>query len=79
MEVRNRPNESAEALLHHDHYTPEELATLLEVDVNLIRHAAFVGELRAFVVDHHICSIHREAVLLWLEAGRAQPAKPKMR
>jgi hypothetical protein len=58
-------------LLRRDLYTPEEVADLLEFDVNFVRHAAFTGDLRAYVVDHHILGIRRADVLAWL-ARRAQ-------
>lgn len=61
---RIRP--SVEELLHRDHYEPEDLADLLDMDVHLIRHAAFSGELHATIVNHHILSIRREDVLDWL-------------
>jgi hypothetical protein len=51
-------------------YTPEELATLLEVDVNLIREAAYNGRLKAEIVDHNIISISRADALRWLDARR---------
>jgi hypothetical protein len=57
---------SFEHLFWQDHYRPEELAELLEVDVNLIRHAIFLGELHAAVLDHHILDIRRSDVLRWL-------------
>jgi hypothetical protein len=53
-----------------DHFTPEELATLLEMDVNLIREAAFNGRLKAEIVDHTIIRISRADALRWLDARR---------
>jgi hypothetical protein len=53
--------------LTQDCYTPEELATLLEMDVNLIRQAAYNGRLKAFIVEHHVLSISRADALHWLE------------
>lgn len=64
--MSTRGEELAERLIHQDHFEPDDLATLLEMDVSLIRHAAFAGELKATVVDHHIVSIRREDVLAWL-------------
>jgi len=55
-----------EHLFKQDHYRPEELADLLEVDANLIRHAIFLGELPAKVIDHHILEIPRSEVIHWL-------------
>jgi hypothetical protein len=53
-------------LMHQDHFTPEELSELLEIDVNAIRHAAFTGDLVAVIAEHDIVSIDRSAVLSWL-------------
>jgi hypothetical protein len=57
---------SFEHLFKQADYRPEELADLLEVDVNLIRHAIFIGELPAKVIDHHILEIPRSEVIHWL-------------
>jgi hypothetical protein len=71
MVTRDQLNESPEELLHHDHYDPDELARLLEMDRHLIRHAVFSGNLNAYVVGHQIISIRREDVLRWLKARDA--------
>ena len=52
--------------IHHDHYSVEELAKLLGMSRSVIEHAAFTGELKAFVVDHHVLDILRSDVLIWL-------------
>ncbi|HEV2108496.1 MAG TPA: hypothetical protein VGR16_09570 [Thermomicrobiales bacterium] len=62
-----RIHPSIDELLHQDHYEADELADLLDMDVKLIRHAAFSGELRAAIINHHILSIRREDVLDWLK------------
>jgi hypothetical protein len=67
MEVPNRPKRSPAELLSQSSFTPEELATLLEMDVNLIRQAAYNGRLEATILDHDIVSISRAAALRWLE------------
>jgi len=68
MRIESRyDRESAEELLHHDHYTPEELSSLLGISVYGIQQAARDGRLKAHIVDHHILSIRREDVLNWLE------------
>lgn len=69
METRRRRIDAAE-LLHKDHYTPEELADLLDMPIYLIRHAARRGELKAFISDHRILSLRREDVIRWLEQRR---------
>lgn len=66
MEREHMSREEIEDLLHHAYYRPEELAMLLTMDVNLIRHAAFSGELKARVIDHHILSIERADAVDWL-------------
>ena len=64
-------------VLRDDHYSPQELADLLDMDCHFIRQEVFCGRLHAFVCDHHIQSIRREDVLRWLEergAGAARAA-----
>ena len=58
--------ESIAELLQHDHYTPEDLAELLNMDAWAIRRAARTGELPAFIVDHQILCILREDAIHWL-------------
>lgn len=55
-----------ERLMRQDHYTPQELADLLEMPLSLITHDAFAGKLHANIVDHDIVSIRREDVITWL-------------
>jgi hypothetical protein len=64
----SQPLASPSELLRQETYSPEELADLLELDLNFVRHAAFTGQLRAFVVDHRILGIRRDDVLVWLTA-----------
>jgi hypothetical protein len=59
-------------LLHHDHYTCEELAALLDIDLHYVQHEALTGHLKATIVEHHIVSIHRDAVVDWLRARQVQ-------
>lgn len=54
-------------LLHKDHYTAEELARLLGVDIHLIQQDAQCGRLKAYIVDHHVLDIRREDVLAWFQ------------
>lgn len=63
VEVRRR--ESLFDLLHHDHYTVDEVARLLDISAHIIQHAAFSGELRAQILGHHILSLRREDVVAW--------------
>ncbi|HYH11163.1 MAG TPA: hypothetical protein VD789_02320 [Thermomicrobiales bacterium] len=55
-------------LLHRDHYSPDELARLLGMDLHLILHDAQWGRLRAYIVDHHVLDIRREDAIAWLQA-----------
>jgi hypothetical protein len=66
MVARDRLDESIEDLLHHDHYSPEELSRLLDLPIHIIRHAAFTGELKAYIVGHHIVSLRRDDIVRWL-------------
>lgn len=70
MEVRRR--ESLFDLLHHDHYTVDEVARLLDISVHIVQHAAFSGELRAQILGHHILSLRREDVVTWFIARDEQ-------
>jgi excisionase family DNA binding protein len=54
-------------LLKQETYQPEALATLLGIDLDVIRHAVFSGALPATMVGHDIVSIRRAEVLRWLE------------
>ena len=67
MTTRSFTNrESIDELLRHDHYTPEDLAELLGMDIWSVRRAARTGELRAFIVDHHVLCIRRVDAIRWL-------------
>jgi hypothetical protein len=62
---------SPEELLHAERYTPEELSELTGVGIDVIRRAAYDGELDATVVDTDIVEIPRTAALQWLTARAA--------
>ena len=64
--MRNEETGRMDRLMHQDHFTPEDLADLLDMDVNVVRHAAFTGDLVAIIAEHDIVSIDREAALSWL-------------
>jgi hypothetical protein len=53
-------------LLHHDHYSPDELARVLGMDIHVILQEARTNKLKAYIVDHHVLDIHRKDVLEWL-------------
>jgi hypothetical protein len=65
-EVQHRDVESIEEILHHDVYTPQELARLLDMEVAVIEQQAFRGELKAKIFNHQVVSIRREDVIDWL-------------
>jgi hypothetical protein len=75
--MEERRPESMYDLLHHDHYTPQQLADLLEIGVHVIHHAAFTGALRAQIVGHEVISIRREDAVTWFErySGGIPPAR----
>lgn len=74
MEKRTRV--SLFELLHHERYTADEVARLLGLSVDIVRHAAFAGELPAEIVGHHIIRVRREDVVAWCEArDRADHAR----
>jgi aryl carrier-like protein len=62
-----RTDSSIEELLRREHYTPEELSRLLGIGLDVIRHAAFTGELRAEIREHDIISVQRQDALTWLD------------
>jgi excisionase family DNA binding protein len=64
--------ESVYELLQRDHYTPEEVADLLGIGLDAVRHAAFTGDLRATIVEHDIIRLSRDDVVAWFaERDRA--------
>ena len=65
MEPESRHPKSALELLHDEHYTPDDVARLLDIGVHIVRHAAFTGELRARILGHHVLSLQREDVVAW--------------
>jgi hypothetical protein len=74
METRRR--ESTYELLHHERYTVNDVARLLEIDVHIVQHAAFAGELRAQILGHHILSVRREDVVAWWTARNGREPIP---
>jgi hypothetical protein len=66
--MERRTHHSLQELLLQDRYTPEEVAELLEIGLDVVRHAAFTGELRAEIAEHDIISIRRDDVLAWVGA-----------
>ena len=76
--MERRAHHSLHELLQQDRYTPEEVAELLEIGLDVVRHAAFSGELRAQIAEHDIISIRREDVLAWVGAsGEPDAARPR--
>lgn len=68
MEARDRRPPIFE-LMQQEHFTPEEVADLFEIGLDVVRHAAFAGELPAQIINHDIISIRRDDAVRWL-AGR---------
>jgi aryl carrier-like protein len=65
--MERRAHHSIHELLQQDRYTPEEVSELLGIGLDVIRHAAFAGTLRADIEGHDIISLRREDVLAWLQ------------
>jgi hypothetical protein len=53
--------------LHHEHFSVEELADVLDVSPSVIRSAVRRGDLKGFIVDHHIVDIMRADAIDWLK------------
>ena len=68
-QVTQERDDSIFALLHEDHYTPEELARILDMDVRRVEQAAYRGNLRAVIADHEIICITRAAAIEWAQNG----------
>ena len=66
MELSDHSKKTMEELFTTEHLTPEELATLIDMPVDVIRTAAHSGELKATIVNHDIVSISRNDALVWL-------------
>jgi excisionase family DNA binding protein len=73
--MERRTPHSMYELLEQDLYRADEVATLLGIGLNIVRHAAFTGELRAEIVGHHILRLRRDDVLVWL-GTRASVRRP---
>jgi hypothetical protein len=65
--MERRGHHSIAELLRQDRYTPEEVSELLGIGLDVIRHAAFAGTLRADIEGHDIISLQRDDVLAWLQ------------
>lgn len=65
--MERRTHRSISELLRQDRYTPEEVSELLGIGLDVIRHAAFAGTLRAEIEGHDIISLQRDDVLAWLQ------------
>jgi hypothetical protein len=63
--IERRTRASVFELLHHERYTLREVSELLGIDIHVVEHAAFSGELRAEIREHHILAIRREDVVTW--------------
>lgn len=70
MEIYEHSNKTMQELMAQDHLTPQELATLLSIDVDTILTAAFRGTLKAHIVDHDVLSVDRKDALEWLAKGQ---------
>jgi hypothetical protein len=70
MERHEKRN--VEELLRCDEYSAAEVAGLLGIGIDVVRSAAFAGDLRATILGHHVIALTRRDVLDWLDRrGRA--------
>ena len=69
--MERRTPESIFELLHHERYRAEDVARLLGVGIDVVRHAVFSGELPAETIEHHVICIRREDVVVWFTAREA--------
>jgi hypothetical protein len=65
--VENGNHSHIDELLHQEMYRPEDLAMLLDLDEEVIRHAVYRKALPAAVVGHDIVAIRRADVIRWLK------------
>jgi aryl carrier-like protein len=65
--MERQAHHSIYELMQQDRYTPEEVSELLGIGLDVIRHAAFAGTLRADIESHDIISLQRDDVLAWLQ------------
>jgi hypothetical protein len=72
--VEQNQDTSSYELMHKEYLTPEETSELFQIGLDVVRQAAFRGDLAAEIVNHDIVRMRRRDVLAWLEArdaGRA--------
>jgi hypothetical protein len=67
--IERRVHHSLYELMWQDRYTPAEAAELLQIGIDVLRHAAFTGELSAQIIEHDIISLQRADILAWLDAS----------
>ena len=53
--------------LQKERYTVQEIADMMGIDKDMIRHAVFDGKLKAATAGHDILFIRREDLLEWLQ------------
>jgi excisionase family DNA binding protein len=75
--MERRIDAPIEELLRHEDYTPEELSRLLGIGLDVIRHAAFSGELAAQMAGHDIIRLSRRDVLAWLKQRDDRESTPR--
>jgi hypothetical protein len=74
MFERSDEPRTVEELLHAQRYTPEELADLTGVGLDVIRRAIYDGFLPARMVEDDIIDITRADALRWLNERSGEPS-----
>jgi len=67
--MERRLHHSLHEVLWQDRFTPAEAAELLQIGIDVLRHAAFTGELSAQIIEHDIISLQRADILAWVDAS----------
>ena len=70
--MERRTHRSIQELLQQDRYTPEEVSELLGIGLDVIRHAAFAGTLRANIEGQDIVPLEADDVMA-LDLGPQGP------
>jgi hypothetical protein len=65
--MERRLHHSLYEVLWQDRYTPA--AELLQIGIDVLRHASFTGEPTAQIIEHDIISLQRADILAWLDAS----------
>jgi hypothetical protein len=66
-EVQHAREETMDELMHKHTLTVEEVCEIYGFPAQIITHAAWSGELKATIMNHHIYGIRRDDLIHWLK------------